>query len=137
MPAEEQRRAAAFLADAESFLGAPDDDVAAVYDRAADRYDRFRELWLRLAGGGAEAAMLDDLRAVLALRGRHVRRGGVSLGDRDGARRPYCPPLPNRPGASAALGVSDIRRKPHCICVLLRTREALPAPTVAGATLNR
>ncbi len=62
---ETQDLAAAFLADAEVFRGAPDDDVAAVYDRAADRYDHFRELWLRLAGAGAEAAMLADLRAVL------------------------------------------------------------------------
>ena len=57
--------AAAFLADVEVFREGPDDDVAAVYDRAADRYDRFRDLWLRLAGAGAEAAMLRDLRAVL------------------------------------------------------------------------
>lgn len=64
MPHEKQR-AAAFLADAELFYGAKDDDVAAVYDRAADRYDRFRELWLRLAGAGAEEAMLADLRAVM------------------------------------------------------------------------
>ena len=64
MPREEQR-AAAFLADAELFRGPPDDDVAAVYDGVADRYDRFRELWLRLAGAGAEQAMLEDLRAVL------------------------------------------------------------------------
>lgn len=65
MPPEDQRRAALFLADAELFRAAPDDDVAAVYARAADRYDHFRELWLRLAGEGAEEAMLTDLRAVL------------------------------------------------------------------------
>ena len=65
MPPEDQRRAAASLADAELFRGEPDDDVAAVYDRAADHYDSFRELWLRLAGAGAEEAMLADLRAVL------------------------------------------------------------------------
>ena len=65
MRADQQQRAAAFLADAELLLAAPDADVAAVYDRAADRYDHFRELWLRLAGGGAEAAMLADLEEVL------------------------------------------------------------------------
>ncbi|MEJ7894779.1 MAG: class I SAM-dependent methyltransferase [Solirubrobacteraceae bacterium] len=32
-----------------------------LYDRAASSYDRFRELWLRLAGAGAEQAMLDDI----------------------------------------------------------------------------
>ena len=63
--ANEQRREATFLADAELFLATPDDDVAAVYDRAAGRYDHFRDLWLRLAGAGAEGAMLNDLRAVL------------------------------------------------------------------------
>jgi len=65
MPPEEQRRAEALLADVRLFRELPDDDVAAVYDRAAERYDRFRELWLRLAGAGAEEAMLRDLRAVL------------------------------------------------------------------------
>ena len=63
--AGEEQRAAAFLADAELFHGAADDDVAAVYDSVADRYDRFRGLWLRLAGAGAEEAMLTDLCAVL------------------------------------------------------------------------
>lgn len=53
------------LQDVELFRGAPDDDVEVVYDRAAGRYEHFRELWLRLAGAGAEAAMLSDLRAVL------------------------------------------------------------------------
>lgn len=55
----------AFLADTEYLLTASNDDVAAVYDRAADRYDHFRDLWLRLAGADAEAAMLADVRAML------------------------------------------------------------------------
>lgn len=57
MPTEEHR-AAQLLADAELFMAVSDGDVAAVYDRAAERYDHFRDLWLHLAGGGAEAAML-------------------------------------------------------------------------------
>lgn len=61
----EKHRAAQFLADAEPFLAHQEGDVAAVYDRAAEHYDHFRELWLRLAGGGAEAAMLADLQEVL------------------------------------------------------------------------
>lgn len=65
MPSGQQHRAASFLADAEVLLSAPDDDVVAVYDRAADRYDHFRELWLRFAGASAETAMLADLRTVL------------------------------------------------------------------------
>jgi len=63
--ATEEHRAAQLLADAELFMAVPDGDVAAVYDRAAERYDHFRELWLRLAGGGAEAALLANLREVL------------------------------------------------------------------------
>ncbi|MDQ5834143.1 MAG: class I SAM-dependent methyltransferase [Actinomycetota bacterium] len=42
-----------------------DDDVRALYDRAAHRYDHFRELWLRFAGGGAEQAMVGDLAEVV------------------------------------------------------------------------
>lgn len=53
------------LADAELVLSAPHADVRALYDRAAARYDHFRDLWLHLAGAPAEQAMLDDLRAVL------------------------------------------------------------------------
>jgi ubiquinone/menaquinone biosynthesis C-methylase UbiE len=45
-----------FIVEAE-----PGVDVRALYDRAADRYDHFRDLWLRLAGAGAERAMLDDV----------------------------------------------------------------------------
>ena len=45
--------------------GAGEVDVAEVYDLGVERYDDFRALWLRLAGGGAEAAMVADLRAVL------------------------------------------------------------------------
>lgn len=53
------------LADAELVLSAPHADVRALYDRAAGRYDHFRDLWLRLAGAAAEQALIDDLRAVL------------------------------------------------------------------------
>lgn len=51
--------------DVEFMLGAPGADVRALYDRAATRYDHFRDLWLQLAGGAAERALIDDLRAVL------------------------------------------------------------------------
>ncbi len=44
---------------------APSGDVSALYDRAAARYDHFRDLWLRLAGASTEQALLDDLSAVL------------------------------------------------------------------------
>jgi len=75
----EQRRVAAFLADAHFLRGAPGDDVGAVYDRAADRYDHFRELWLRLAGAAAEEAMLADLRDTL-LPGAKVLDAGCGTG---------------------------------------------------------
>lgn len=39
--------------------------MGALYDRAADRYDYFRDLWLRLAGARAEQGLLDDLRHTL------------------------------------------------------------------------
>lgn len=42
------------------------DDPRAVYDRVASQYERFRALWLRLAGGTVEAMMLADLGEILA-----------------------------------------------------------------------
>lgn len=53
------------LEDVELTLGAPHADVRALYDRAATRYDHFRDLWSQLAGAAAEQALIDDLRAVL------------------------------------------------------------------------
>ena len=41
------------------------EDVGALYDRGADGHDRYRALWLRLAGGGAEDAMVADARTLL------------------------------------------------------------------------
>ncbi len=46
-------------------LDAPQGDVAALYDRAADRYEHVRDLWLRLAGARAEQGLLEDLRRAL------------------------------------------------------------------------
>lgn len=64
---------------AELVLGAPHADVRALYDRAAVRYDHFRELWLQLAGAPAEQALLRDLR--LALRpGARVLDAGCGTG---------------------------------------------------------
>lgn len=79
MPGQPQRRAAAFLDDASLFLSEPDHDVVSVYDRAAGRYDHFRALWLRLAGAGAEDAMLDDLRGAL-VPGARVLDAGCGTG---------------------------------------------------------
>lgn len=52
------------LKNADLVVGAHHVDVRALYDRAAGRYDHFRELWLRL-GAPAEQALIEDLRAVL------------------------------------------------------------------------
>ncbi len=49
------------LADARILFGAPQGDVRELYDRAADRYEHFRELWLRIAGASAENAMLEEV----------------------------------------------------------------------------
>ena len=61
------------LNDAELLLHAPKGDVGALYDRAADRYDHFRDLWLRLAGARAEQGLLEDL--------RHALRPGATVLD--------------------------------------------------------
>jgi len=47
--------------DVRLFTATPSDDVGAVYDRVASRYDRFREQWLAAAGASAELAMLADV----------------------------------------------------------------------------
>lgn len=54
-------------------------EVEAVYDRAAPSYDRFRALWLRLAGSGAEAAMLADVHPRL-VPGAEVLDAGCGTG---------------------------------------------------------
>ncbi len=56
-------------------LGQPGQSVRSVYDRAAPRYERFRKLWLDLAGAEAEAAMRRQLGAILAPRQRVLDAG--------------------------------------------------------------
>ncbi len=53
------------LQDLESLLSQKPNDSRAVYDRAAPRYDHFRVLWLKLAGGEAEEKMLEGLSRIL------------------------------------------------------------------------
>lgn len=64
---------------AESVLAARSDDVRDVYDSVANRYEGFRELWLRLAGDDAERALLDDVRAVIRP-GARVLDAGAGTG---------------------------------------------------------
>lgn len=54
-----------FLDDLEFILSQNTENVREVYDRAAPQYDRFREIWLKLAGAEAEQATLDSLARVL------------------------------------------------------------------------
>ena len=51
--------------DIDFISSAPVADTQVLYDRAADRYDHFRGLWLQLAGNGAERAMFEDVAAGL------------------------------------------------------------------------
>ncbi len=67
-------------------------DVEAVYDRAAPNYDRFRELWLHLAGGGAEHAMLADVFPLLHP-GTRVLDAGCGTGALSRSMLAVCPEI--------------------------------------------
>lgn len=67
------------LTDIDEAVAAHGADTAALYDRLAPRYEAFRSMWLRLAGGGAEKAMLEDLRAILRP-GKRVLDAGCGTG---------------------------------------------------------
>jgi len=54
-------------------------DARTTYDRVAERYDHFRELWIQWVGGEAEQAMLDDLAATLSP-GARVLDAGAGTG---------------------------------------------------------
>ncbi len=68
------------LADTAVPMGVPPVDVRQLYDHAADHYDHFRALWLRLAGAPAEQALIEDLRAVLRP-GARVLDAGCGTGE--------------------------------------------------------
>ncbi len=53
------------LQDLEFVLSQDSEDPRSVYDRVAPRYDHFRDLWLKLAGGEAEEKMREGLSRVL------------------------------------------------------------------------
>ncbi len=67
------------LDDVDRLLSAAPDDARAVYDRMAKQYDRFRDLWLKVAGSTMETAMLDDLRTILRP-GDHMLDAGAGTG---------------------------------------------------------
>lgn len=70
---------ATFLDSLGYLLSRGPDDPQAVYERVADRYDRFRELWIGFAGGTLEATMVADLRAILRP-GQRVLDAGAGTG---------------------------------------------------------
>lgn len=69
----------ALLDKLDLLLGRAPESVRELYDRAAPDYDAFRALWVRLIGGPAEEAMLDDLRATLRP-GHRVLDAGCGTG---------------------------------------------------------
>jgi ubiquinone/menaquinone biosynthesis C-methylase UbiE/soluble P-type ATPase len=77
----QRRRAEAAAASSEGarMSRAPETDARAVYDRAADRYDDYRRIWLRLAGRPAEEAMLEDVGPLLEP-GTRVLDAGTGTG---------------------------------------------------------
>ena len=66
------------LDDLDFIASAPEGDARESDDRAAERYDHFRDLWLRSAGAGAERAMFEDVAGEL--------RPGGDVPDADLAR---------------------------------------------------
>jgi len=70
--------ASQLIDELEALLRPRSQDVGKLYDQLAPSYDRFRQLWIRLAGGEAEQAMLDDLRGVLAPGARVLDAGAGS-----------------------------------------------------------
>ena len=55
------------------------DDPQVVYERVAYQYDRFRDLWIDLAGGTIEHLMLADVREILQP-GQRVLDAGAGTG---------------------------------------------------------
>lgn len=54
------------LEDIDLLLAPAPSDTRGVYDRVADRYERFRSLWVLLTGNAVERPMLEELIDVLA-----------------------------------------------------------------------
>lgn len=69
----------AVIGEVEYLFSGGDRDTKATYDRVAGHYERFREVWLALAGASVERAMLDDLATILQP-GRQVLDAGCGTG---------------------------------------------------------
>ncbi|MEO8190071.1 MAG: methyltransferase domain-containing protein [Acidobacteriota bacterium] len=81
------------LDDLDFLLSERPRDARAAYDRAASRYEHFRDLWLKLAGGEAEAKMRAILNEVVLSEARILDAGAgtgamsrVILAARESAR---------------------------------------------------
>ncbi len=70
---------AELLDDLDVLLGPAPDDPKAVYDRVAGHYERFRALWIKLAGDAVEQPMLAELRDILKP-GQRVLDAGCGTG---------------------------------------------------------
>lgn len=67
------------LDDLDLLLSRAPDDVQDVYERVANTYERFRALWVQLAGGTVEQTMLTDLREIIEP-GHRVLDAGAGTG---------------------------------------------------------
>lgn len=67
------------LDDLDLLLSRAPDDVQDVYERVANTYERFRALWVQLAGGTVEQTMLEDLGEILEP-GHRVLDAGAGTG---------------------------------------------------------
>lgn len=66
------------LDDLGALLRSPPGSTEALYDRLAPSYERFRELWISLAGGRAEEAMLEDVGEIVEPEARVLDAGSGS-----------------------------------------------------------
>jgi ubiquinone/menaquinone biosynthesis C-methylase UbiE len=112
---------ASLLDELDVLLTPAPDDTRAIYDRVASAYDRFRSLWLKLAGGTVEAMMLGDLKEILAP-GQRILDAGCGTGTLSRSIRAIQPAI--------ALTMLDLSP-----AMLTRTAD-IPGTHVEGSVLD-